>query len=79
MSNDKVNERTSKPTLVAYATEYLLNQHSDTATEVANVNGLTLIDCIDEIETAAIFSELGVADKKFSTLQWHLKVKLDGD
>lgn len=80
MSNDKVGQQTNEPTSVEYITEYLLNQYPNTVTAVMNVNGLSLIDRMNEIETAALLSDVGVADKKvLRTLQRHLKVKLDGD
>ena len=80
ISNGNINATTNELTSVGYVCEYIYTHYPRTFVEVVNSNGLTLVNRMNAVETAAILSDVGIADKKLlSTMHRHLKYKLGGD
>ena len=50
--------------MVEYVCEYIHTQYTHTFEEDVNIKGLTLVNRMNAVKTAAILSDIGVADKK---------------
>ena len=79
MSNGKVSEQTNDLVAVQFITSFIFTYYPDTFNAVADNLGATVVERMNAIETAALLSDMGVADKKvLVTLHRHMKYKTDG-
>ena len=63
MSNGNFDVITNELTSVEYVCEYIYAQYPRTFTEVVNHNGLIIMKRMNDVETAAVLSDVGVTDK----------------
>ena len=79
ISNGNILERTNDPIAVQFITSFIFTNYPDTFNAVTENSGATVIERMNAIETAALLSDMGVADKKvLVTLHRHMKYKTDG-
>ena len=79
ISNGKLSKTTNELTSVGYVCEYISTHYPHTFAEVGNCISLNIVKRMNAVETAAVLSDVGVADKKMmSTLHRHIKYKLQG-
>ena len=64
ISNGKLSETANELTSVGYVCEYISTHYHHTFTEVGNHNSLNIVKRMNTVETAAVFSGVGVTDKK---------------
>ena len=80
MSGGLVNHLYDEPKCVKFVTNYIAKTFPSSFGDVANTIGFLSPKRMNVIETAAILSDVGVADKKMmNTLHRHLKTKLNGN
>ena len=81
MLNDKrsTGSSTNKPIAIAFVTKWIERSFPNTFKEVAQSIGYHKNQQMNEIETAAVLSKVGVGDKKIlNTSSCHLKAKMNG-
>ena len=76
-SNTSHAEYKNEHVAVESVTQIILTNFPDSFARVVDKNGLSAIKIMDYIETSAVISDAGVAERKIlSLLQRHLKIKL---
>lgn len=79
ISNGNILERTNDPIAVQFLTSFIFTNYPDTFDAVTENSGATVIERMNAIKTAALFSDMGVADRKLLiTLHRHMKYKTEG-
>ena len=72
-------EYTNGPLAAEFVTQIILTHFPDSFARVIDQNVLFVIKIIDDIKTAAVISDLVIAERIIlSVLQRHLKFKLNG-
>ena len=78
-SNTSHAEYKNEHVAVESVTQIILTNFPDSFARVVDKNGLSAIKIMDYIETSAVISDVGVAERNIlSVLQMHLKVKFNG-